>query len=255
MSSTVLGLANSYGPIDTLPAADVLALVAALDWLAGKPLSKSLTGLTSPITLSADEYNTAQMEFTGVLTGNVVVEFPVYRRWIVKHSATGGYTITCKVSGLTGVTLLPGTTVFLGGNGTDLVRGGASVTSDGVPIATVADANTSPGLPVLHRIDVPAGATGNVDTVLTYKTRVVEVWLVKKTAAGGGAGTIQVKNGASAITDLMSINVADQTVVRCTTIDDASHEIAQGGTLRITRTRTASADESCVVYILGVLVA
>lgn len=126
---------------------------------------------------------------------------------------------------------------------------------DGTVAANVADVNVIGGLPVLHRIAVPAGVTGDVDVTLTHKTRVTEVWLVKKTAAGGGAGTIQVKNGANAITDAMSINVNDQTVVRAATIDDAQWEIAAAGTLRVTRTRTASTDESCEVYVLGLRVA
>jgi hypothetical protein len=107
----------------------------------------------------------------------------------------------------------------------------------------------------VHRVDVPAGTTGNIDTVVSHKIRVVDVSLVKTTGAGGGAGTIQVLNGAAAISDAMSINVADQTVVRAATIDDANWEIAAGGTLRITRTRTASTNEACTVTVIGYRVA
>lgn len=121
--------------------------------------------------------------------------------------------------------------------------------------ANVADANVVGGIPVLHRIDVPAGTTGDVDVVLTHKTRVTDVWLVKKNAAGGGAGTIQAKNGSDAITDAMSIDINDKVIARATEIDDAFAEIAAAGTLKITRTRTASTDEQCTVYVLGVRVA
>jgi hypothetical protein len=126
---------------------------------------------------------------------------------------------------------------------------------DGTVAANVADSNVIGGIPVLHRIPVPAGVTGNVDVTLTHKERVVDAWLVKSNAAGGGAGTIQVKNAAAAISDAMSINVADQTVVRAATIDDAAHEIAAAGTLRIARTRSASTDETCIVYVLCVRIA
>lgn len=125
----------------------------------------------------------------------------------------------------------------------------------GRALAVVANANVIGGVPVLHRIDVPAGVTGDVDTVLTHKTRICEAWLVKTAAAGGGAGTVQLKNGANAITDAMDINITDQAITRATTIDDAQHEIAAAGTLRITRTRTGSTDESCTVYVLAVRVA
>ena len=125
----------------------------------------------------------------------------------------------------------------------------------GTEAANVADGNLVGGLPVLHRFDIAAGATGDVDFVLTHKTRVVDCWLIKRTAAGGGAGTIQVKNGANAISSTMTIDVADNTVTRTTEINDANHEIAAAGTLRISRTRTASTDESCTVYVSGVRVA
>lgn len=126
---------------------------------------------------------------------------------------------------------------------------------DGTVAGAVADANVIGGLPVLHRIDVAAGTTGNVDVTLTHKTRVTDAWLVKRAAAGGGAGTIQVKNGTNAITDAISININDQAIARAASIDDAYHEIAAAGTLRITRTRSASTDETCTVYVLGVRVA
>jgi len=122
----------------------------------------------------------------------------------------------------------------------------------GASASTVADDNLVGGIPVLHRFTIPAGVTGDVDFVLTHKTLVTDVWLVKTAAAGGGAGTIQAKNGATAITNAMSIDVADTTVVRAGTIDDAQHEIAAAGTLRFTRTRTASSDESVIAYVLGV---
>lgn len=126
---------------------------------------------------------------------------------------------------------------------------------DGANAANVADANVVGGLEVLHRIDVPAGTTGDVDVVLTHKTRVTDAWLVKKNANGGGAGTIQVKNGSNAITDAMSININDQAIARATSINDANWEIAAGGTLKVTRTRSASTDETCTVFVRGVRVA
>ncbi len=131
----------------------------------------------------------------------------------------------------------------------------AATGATGANVATVADANVIGGVPVVFRIDVPAGTTGNVDVVSTHKVRVIDVWLVKKDAAGGGAGTIQVKNSTNAITDAMSIDINDQAIARATTINDAYHEVAAAGTIRVTRTRTASTDEACVVYISALRVA
>jgi len=109
--------------------------------------------------------------------------------------------------------------------------------------------NTEGGIPVIHRINAVA-LTGDVDVVLVNKTRVIEVWAVHTAVAGVG-DTITVKNGANAITNALDFNVADQTVVRATTIDDAFHEIAAGGTLRITGASAVDA----IVYVMGLRVA
>lgn len=123
-------------------------------------------------------------------------------------------------------------------------------------VAAGALSPTSFGVPVVIPLTVPAGATGDVDfTGVPYKIRVIDVWLVKTTNAGGGAGTIQLKNGANAISSAMSIDIADKTIARTTEIDDAQSDVAAAGTLRVTRTRTASTDESCIVYVKAIRVA
>ena len=126
---------------------------------------------------------------------------------------------------------------------------------DGTIAKDAADANVIGGLMVLHRVDVADGATADVDVTLTHKTRVLDVWLVKTAAAGGASDTITVKNGATAITDAMDINVADKIIVRAGTIDDAQHEIAAAGTLRVTRTKSSANNVACTVYVLGLRVA
>lgn len=102
-------------------------------------------------------------------------------------------------------------------------------------------------------LTIPAGATGNVDFtgLVPRKVRVLDAWLVKTTGAGGGAGSVQVMNGATAnaITDAMSINIADTTIARATTINDANYDLAAGATIRVVRTRTASTAEDCIIYL------
>lgn len=153
----------------------------------------------------------------------------------VVNAATGGRPVVKATGDDTNISL------ELQGKGTGTV----------IAAANVADANTLGAVPVLHRVDVPAGTTGDIDVTLVHKTRVIRVWLIKRSAAGGGAGTIQVKNGATAITDAISIDIADQAFAQAATYDDAAWEIAASGTLRVTRTRTASTDETCSVYVEG----
>lgn len=119
----------------------------------------------------------------------------------------------------------------------------------GANVATVADVNTTGGIPVLYRIDC-AALTGDVDVVVAEKIRVIDVWAVA-TAAGGASDTIIVKNGSTAITDTMDLNVSDKVVVRALTIDDAQHEIAAAGTLKVSGASAAT----CVVYVLAIRVA
>lgn len=124
----------------------------------------------------------------------------------------------------------------------------------GAKVGNVANANTTGGIEVLHRIDVADAATGDIDVVLDHKERVVDAWCVKTAGAGGAANTIQVKNGANAITDAMSININDQAIARAGSVDDAQHEIAAGGTLRITRTK-AGGNAACICYVRALRVA
>jgi hypothetical protein len=125
---------------------------------------------------------------------------------------------------------------------------------DATVAANVPNAAAVGGLTVLFRIDIADAATGDVDvTPLTHKVRVVVAWAVKTSANAAAANTVQVKNGTNAITDAMSININDQAIVRAASIDDAQHEIAAGGTLRVTRTK-AGGNAACIVYVLGIRV-
>jgi hypothetical protein len=66
-----------------------------------------------------------------------------------------------------------------------------------------------------------------VDSPIPFPFRVVDVVCVA-TAAGGVGDTITVKNGSTAITNAMDLNVSDKAVVRAGTIDDAEHNIEKG---------------------------
>jgi hypothetical protein len=122
----------------------------------------------------------------------------------------------------------------------------------GLRVANVADANVIGGVEVTHIVDVADGVTADVDVTLTHKTEVTSIEVIKKAAAGGASDTITVKNGATAITNAMDINVADKIVVRPSTIDDAATVISAAGTLRVTRTKASAANVACRVIVRGV---
>jgi hypothetical protein len=122
----------------------------------------------------------------------------------------------------------------------------------------VEDDNLTPGIPVLHRLSIANQASGNVDYVVTHKLRVIDAWCVKEAADGHATeDTIQISNGANAITDAMAIGANDdKSVTRAAEIDDANQEIAAAGTLRVAVVRGASGGNNtqCQVYVMGLLV-
>lgn len=124
---------------------------------------------------------------------------------------------------------------------------------DGTIAKVGANANVIGALEVLHRIDLAAGALGNTDVILTHKTRVIDAWLVLR-GAGVASTTLQVFNGASAITNAMAASGADQALVRAATLDDAAWEIAAAGTLRVT-SATGATQPDATVFVRGVRVA
>jgi len=122
----------------------------------------------------------------------------------------------------------------------------------GLHTKVLATSNVIGGIPVLHVITLAAGALANTDVTLTHKTRVVDAWFVLA-GAGVASTTLQIKNAANAITDAMDASGSDTAIVRATTIDDAYHEIAAGGTLRVT-SATGATQPAAIVYVLGVRV-
>jgi hypothetical protein len=114
------------------------------------------------------------------------------------------------------------------------------------------DSATEPQFELAIPIPVPDAATGDIDIVLKQKFEVVDVIVEKRGGATGAfANTIQVKNGATAISDAMSLNgVADGGRVTWATLDDAQSTISEGGTLRITRTK-AGGNAQCRVVVRG----
>ena len=122
-------------------------------------------------------------------------------------------------------------------------------------VANTADANVIGGIEVAHRIAIADAATADTDVVLTHKTLITQIEVIKTGGAGGASDTVQVKNGSTAITDAMSINVADKVIVRPSTIDDAQMTISAGGTLKVTCTKVAAANVACLVIVRGLRVA
>lgn len=126
--------------------------------------------------------------------------------------------------------------------------GPVQVNADGASLKTVADANVIGGIPVVFRIDCP-DASGNVDVVMTHKVRIYDaIGLNTGIAAHATTDTWQVKNGTDAITDAVAKGATVNAVKRANTINPSFHEIAAGGTLRITTAKTTNAAVTVTVF-------
>ena len=117
----------------------------------------------------------------------------------------------------------------------------AGATVNGPPVA-----DKGQGIARTLRVAI-ANGTGNTDTTIAKKSRVVDVVVVKKSTAGGAGDQVIVQNAGDAITDAISLNVADKVVARPATIDDAYWEIAAAGTLRVAATKATNC--ACEVYV------
>ena len=124
---------------------------------------------------------------------------------------------------------------------------------NGRVVATVANANVIGGIPVLFRINV-ADASADTDVVTTHKIRVVEFWFLNTGIVAHAANdTIQLKNGATAITDAIAKTATVNAIKRAGTMDPAQVEVAAGGTIRITAVKDTNA--AVTAYLLAVRVA
>lgn len=122
--------------------------------------------------------------------------------------------------------------------------------SDGAGAANVANSQVLGGIPVVHVFEIADAATADYDIVLTNKTEVYDV-VVLKAGGTGVAVTATVKNGSTAITDAMSLNVAIKLIVRPLQVDDTNSVINAGGTLRVSIVRTTG-NAACRVFVYGI---
>lgn len=97
--------------------------------------------------------------------------------------------------------------------------------------------------------------TATIEVTMPYKVRVIDVSHLKLAANAGGNNTVQVFNGASAVTGAIVASGNDQ-VLQTTgfSIDDTTMEVASGGLLKVTSTKVGT-NSACIVYVTVLRVA
>ena len=110
-------------------------------------------------------------------------------------------------------------------------------------------ANLEYGETVLFRVNAAAAATTTINDNLPFKIRVIDAWAVR--TEGANAGTFKITDGTNDITDAVAQAAVDEDIDRATQIDDAFHEIAAAGDLKVVTTGAANAP---IVYVLAIRV-
>lgn len=122
--------------------------------------------------------------------------------------------------------------------------------------ATYSADNTAPTL--VSPLVVPfafTDGTATISVTMPYKVRVIDVSHLKVAANAGGNNTVQVFNGASAVTGAIVASGNDQ-VLQTTgfSIDDTTMDVASGGLLKVTSTKVGT-NSACIVYVTVLRVA
>ncbi len=187
---------------------------------------------------AVDQSRNMTINLTGALTASRNVICPAIEKiYVVKNATTGGYAVTFKVSGQTGVSIPNGSTCFLYVNGTDAslatgtiaLQNSSSVTITGGSITgitdlAVADGGTGASTAVNARTNLGAASVGaNSDitslTGLTTPLSIAQGGTSANTAANArtalGFGSIATQNSnavsitGGSITGITDLVVAD----------------------------------------------
>ncbi len=173
-------------------------------------VSISLTGETSPYTLSGTNLNRIAYQFSGILTANMQIIVPntIQQYWI-RNTTTGSYTLTVKTASGTGVAVVQNGAAIMYCDGTNVVeadtnnlsspvavsQGGTGATSAGTALVNLGGTTLGIGVftavnAAVARASLGAAASGaNADiTSLTGLTTALSV-------AQGGTGQTSYTNG------------------------------------------------------------
>ena len=122
---------------------------------------------------------------------------------------------------------------------------GHSAFPDRAQLSASATTKTAPAGVMVYKV-AAAALTGSIDIAVHRAVYVIDAWAIAVGGAGGAGDTITVSNDTTAISDAMDLQIADNTIARAATLDDAQRLIAAGSNLRVTGASAVTAD----VYVL-----
>ncbi|ATM86672.1 hypothetical protein [Yersinia frederiksenii] len=162
----------------------------------------AVTGLAAAnITLTALQASNERITLAGVLTANINLIFPAWRKsWTIVNNCTGAFTVTCKTPSGTGVATATGATIRIIGDGTNIISNESTLVSGALQksanlsdLANVATARANLGVS-------PHGFSRFTSNgSFTVPAGVTQIF-VSGCAAGGGGGSSLATNSSSFVT-------------------------------------------------------
>lgn len=167
----------------------------------------------SPTTLNIPNGSTGvarnmYIEFTGALTAARNVIVPANKKlYFVYNNTTGGFAVTIKVSGQTGVSVPSGQKLIVVSNGTDIVEAtnfisttGGNLTITGTLTLSALTASTALALNASKQV-VSVTNTGSGNNVLATDPTLTLTNATNLPIVGGTTGTLSVARGGTGATD------------------------------------------------------
>jgi hypothetical protein len=231
----------------------------------------------TPITLSLTNSNAAQdaralyLNLTGSPGGAADLVVPALQKsYIVKNGTTGGFAVTVKVTGQTGVSVPNGKTMWLYNNGTDVTNaidnlpsgatvGGVAIGTTSGTVTSVSGTGTVNGITLTGTVtssgNITLGGTlANVDLTsqITGTLPVANGGTGGTTSTGTGAVVLAASPTLTGTLTTAAISMADNLLTRPTLKDYAIEGSAIGNTgatrtfdLSVANFFSATLDQAC----------
>lgn len=155
---------------------------------------------------AADQSRNMVINLTGTLTATRNVICPAIEKlYVVKNATSGGFAVTFKVSGQTGISIPNGATFILYVDGTDARQATGSIASGGTGASTAAGAATNLGLGTGDSPQFAGVNVGNAsDTTITRSSAGVIAVEGKPVVMTTGGQTVEFAVGAAATPSITS---------------------------------------------------
>jgi len=115
----------------------------------------------------------------------------------------------------------------------------------GAEIEDIAGTNATYSVPItIVAVNSGAATTTIFDSNAPFKFRVIDAWAVS--TKGDNSGTWNVNDGTDPIVSAVAYGTGDTDIARAAEIDDAKHEIAASGSLKIANSETA---DTGIIYV------